>query len=223
MDCARTAKDLKYDWVMGLDIDEFLMIKKPNVSIVDFMDQYCIHPCGQLSFNWLMFSSGGRKEYKPVPVTRRFTERDIRPAQLVKGIADPKALDLEKEGFWMHTWVMTGMFERNRTRTWIDTKGNQLRQYKNKPLNMMMNNEYTEDAAVIHHYKLLSEGEWHEKNCERKDLNGYNVKANCEGSASSFWYFRDKKMINDPSAWERLKMLVPEYARYDKLNDAELG
>lgn len=171
MDCARTAKDWGYDWIAGLDIDEFLLIRKPGISIVDFLEQYCKYPCGQISFNWLMFGPGGRKEYRPIPVTKRFTERIATPAPVLKGIADPKALDLEY-GFWMHTWIMI-----NKTRTWVDTKGMLLRQYKTQPLRMMVNTDAPEDVAVIHHYKTLSDGECIRRTANERILTGmmYNL------------------------------------------------
>ena len=60
------------------------------------------------------------------------------------------------------------------------------------------------------------------KNCERKDLNGYDVQSDCIASASKIVPGKHATVI-DTSAWTRLKMLVPEYARYDNLTEEELG
>lgn len=89
MDCAWFAKANNYSWVAGFDIDEFLVPKDPGMSVGDLMEKYCPHPCGQLSFNWVLFGPDNRKGYVPVPVTRRFTSR-IKSGEwdiLVKGTA----------------------------------------------------------------------------------------------------------------------------------------
>ena len=38
-----------------------------------------------------------------------------------------------------------------------------------------MNDEKPQDVAVLHHYKTLSEEEWSDKNCIRKDVNSYSM------------------------------------------------
>ena len=70
MDCVSSAKENNIDWIAGFDIDEFLILRSTPFSIVDFMDQYCQYPCGQISFNWLLFGSSNRSKYAPVPVTK---------------------------------------------------------------------------------------------------------------------------------------------------------
>jgi len=219
MDCAQVAKAEGISWVSGLDIDEFLVIREP-LSIVDFMEKYCKYPCGQLSLSWLLFGPSGRKEYKPVPVTKRFNHRKNVGEIHVKGIADPNAIDFSVNGFWMHTWIING------TRTWLDTSGTKqkVRRKEKYWLWMLMNEAKPTDIGVIHHYKTLSEGEWHYKNCVRsgsRTLNGYNVSKDCTGNASDM--FGSDDMVIDETAWERLKLLVPEYSRFDSLTWAELG
>lgn len=219
MDCAQVAKRENIAWVSGLDIDEFLVIREPSLSVVDFMEQYCKYPCGQLSLNWLLFGPSGRREYTPVPVTKRFTHRESEKGWnlLVKGIADPKAIDFV-HGFWMHTWII------NNTRTWLDTSGKRQKDNHRQKLWlwMLMNEANPTNVGAIYHYKTLSEGEWYERNCVRNDLNGYNTSKNCNTNASDVFDKADGIVI-DETAWERLKLLVPEYSVFDNLTEAELG
>ena len=218
MECAQFAKLENISWVSGLDVDEFLVIREPSLSVVDFMEQYCKYPCGQLSLNWLLFGPSGRREYKPVPVTKRFTHRllEKRFSLLVKGIADPNAIDFV-DGFWMHTWII------DNTRTWLDTSGTRQKADKRQKwwLWMMMNAAQPTDAGAIHHYKTLSEGEWHEKNCARGHWADVDVSRDCERNASAL--FEDSDTVIDETVWERLKLLVPEYSIFDNLTKAELG
>lgn len=94
MDCVKSAIEEGIDWVATFDMDEFLVLYNTTSSIVDFMEEYCEHPCGQLSFNWLLFGSSNRSKYAPVPETKRFQYRiQSNDDNLVKGIADPKAVD----------------------------------------------------------------------------------------------------------------------------------
>jgi len=209
MDCVSYAKENNIDWVAAFDLDEFLVLRSAPFSIVDFMDQYCQYPCGQISFNWLMFGSNNRSKYVPVPVTKRFPYRtpSAKWEIVCKGIADPKAIG----DFWMHT------FQLNSSRTWLDTSGMVV---ATKSLKMLINDRKPQDVAVLHHYKTLSEGEWHDKNCIRKDVNNYGMK--CGTTANSILPMKDG-MIYDDSAWQILRTLVPDYEIYDKLGVEDLG
>lgn len=221
MECAQFAKLENIDWVTGLDIDEFLVIRDPTLSVVDFMEQYCKYPCGQLSLNWLLFGPSGRKEYQPVPVTKRFNHRLIsKNVNSVKGIAAPDAIDFDI-GFWMHTFIL------NNTRTWLDTSGTKQKIDYNPNklwLWMLMNEAKPMDIAAIHHYKTLSEGEWRDKTCRRNGgltLNGGDSSKGCKTNASDV--IQGEGVVIDDAAWERLKLLVPEYAMFDNLTERELG
>mmetsp|Transcript_37300 Transcript_37300/g.78666 ORF Transcript_37300/g.78666 Transcript_37300/m.78666 type:complete len:373 (+) Transcript_37300:288-1406(+) len=218
MDCAYGAKANGYDYVAGLDIDEFLVIRKnTSLSIVDLMEEYCQFPCGQLGFNWIIFGPSHRETYVPVPVTKRFNEKihvtdwDV----LLKSIANTQAIDLSS--FWMHSWNMLPGYQR-----W-DTNGKEI---KHKPLQhwrMMMNYDKPTNVAVIHHYKTLSEGEWHEKNCKRKDINNYDLSTHCNIKAAEVVPVERGGSSIDESAWEALRRMVPSYQVYDSLEEKDLG
>ena len=84
-----------------------------------------------------------------------------------------------------------------------------------------MNEAQPTDVGAIHHYKTQSEGEWHEKSCVGKELNHYDHRQNCERNASSV--FEDSDTVIDETAWERLKLLVPEHSIFDNSTEEDLG
>lgn len=59
-------------FVALIDADEFLVLKTFD-NVIDMMDKYCDHDCGQLSINWKMMGTSNEKYYSPVPVTKRNT------------------------------------------------------------------------------------------------------------------------------------------------------
>lgn len=87
---------------------------------------------------------------------------------------------------------------------------------------MLINPAMPHNGAVIHHYKTLSEGEWKEKNCIRKDVNAYDVNKDCETPAAQILPDSDGQTFDD-SAWQRLRTLVPRYQIFDVLSESELG
>ena len=64
----------KYKYVMHIDLDEFVCLKKHN-NIKNFINHFFIDKSlAALSFNWVFFGSNGHNDYTPEPVTQRFTK-----------------------------------------------------------------------------------------------------------------------------------------------------
>lgn len=209
MDCVKASIKQNVNWVAGFDMDEFLVLRN-STSIVDFLDEYCKFPCVQISFNWLMFGSSNRNRYVPVPVTKRFPYRvKSNLESIVKGIADPRAVD--QSSYWVHTFPLKA------SRQWKDTSGRIFNAKPGERWKMLINSAKPQDVAVLHHYKTLSEEEWHYKNCIRKGVNGNDMR--CGGKKASEELPASGGMIYDDTAWQILRDLVPSYRMYDSVED----
>lgn len=199
-------------WVAGLDVDEFLVLKLDvyKTSLIEFMDEFCKPPCGQLSINWLLFGSSNRSRYVPVPVTKRFSIRTPSDDEnLVKGIADPRAVNVDQSSFWVHTFPL------KEGRTQMDTLGKRVNVRPGQRWQMLINTRKPQDVAVLHHYRTLSEEEWTYKNCERNDVNRLSMKCGVKASE----HLQLAGGIYDDSAWQALMRLVPSYEKYDGVAD----
>ena len=85
---------------------------------------------------------------------------------------------------------------------------------------MLMNDKKPQDVAVLHHYKTLSEEEFSDKNCIRKDVNSYSMVC---GKTAAETLPMSNGMVYDDIAWQTLQMLVPDYEIYDELGVEDLG
>lgn len=63
----------KYDWIMFIDIDEFLTLPGWE-SIKDFLGQDCFSNANAIRFHWKCYSDSGNLKYEDKPVLERFTE-----------------------------------------------------------------------------------------------------------------------------------------------------
>lgn len=62
-----------YDWVMFIDIDEFLTLPDwPNIK--DFLSQACFTDANAIRFHWKCYSDSDKLKYEDEPVLSRFTE-----------------------------------------------------------------------------------------------------------------------------------------------------
>ena len=205
MDCVRSAVRKDIDWVAAFDEDEFLVLRNSS-SIVDFMDDYCKYPCGQLSFNMLRFGSANRSRYVPVPVTRRFQYHDNSDDGVwVKAIVNPRAV--KQELLWIHTFPLWAPWR------WMDTSGRILNKGlgRNKRWAMQTNENKPFGVAVLHHYQKLSEEEFRYRVDVRQDVNGLAMIDDYPNS-TVFEIF-------DDTAWQILHTLVPSYQTYDNVED----
>lgn len=63
----------KYDWIMFIDIDEFLTLEKFG-NIKDFLSQRCFADAKAVRFHWKCYSDSGKLKYEEGSVISRFTE-----------------------------------------------------------------------------------------------------------------------------------------------------
>lgn len=64
----------KADWVMVLDLDEFITIKRGNNRVDDLVDMAKDHEASAVAITWKFFGSGGNSSYEAQPVTSRFLQ-----------------------------------------------------------------------------------------------------------------------------------------------------
>ena len=91
---AHAVRECPTDWLMFLDADEFLMLKRGG-GVNDFVasfpsDVACI------GVNWRLFGSSGATEFSPRPVMERFTRAGTAEAAVnrhVKSLFRPKCVD----------------------------------------------------------------------------------------------------------------------------------
>ncbi|MHA7852469.1 glycosyltransferase family 2 protein [Roseovarius sp.] len=62
------------DWLMCLDVDEFINLRAGLTSLDEFHDR--IGDCDAVSFTWKLFGCGGIEAYSDAPVTRQFLLAD---------------------------------------------------------------------------------------------------------------------------------------------------
>ena len=83
-DCARRALEGGHEWEAFFDVDELLILRK-HQDVVTFIQEYCA--VGALGVNWRYFGTSDETEYRPLPVTKRFTLRQGEVNQHFKSIA----------------------------------------------------------------------------------------------------------------------------------------
>lgn len=62
-----------YDWVMFMDIDEFLWFRDYD-NIKSFLEQNWVKKANVIRFHWKCYSDNGKLTYEDLPVMERFTE-----------------------------------------------------------------------------------------------------------------------------------------------------
>ena len=82
-----------FEWVMHLDVDEFLNLKKFS-TLKSFLDEF--DDVDGVAVNWRMFGSSGLKKYEPGSVLSRFERASLSsfpPNAHVKTIYRPKSIE----------------------------------------------------------------------------------------------------------------------------------
>jgi len=67
------------DWVLSIDIDEFLILEKP---LTEFLQEFDY--ASQVWLSWKNFGADGKLTYSPEPVTQRF-QNEVELSDLVQG------------------------------------------------------------------------------------------------------------------------------------------
>ena len=108
-----------FDWVIFLDVDEFLVLKK-HANIKEFLRDYGNLPGSveAIAVNWMLFGDNGHKEMTEGGVLERFTRRGAIPARHIKVIVrlngDRMMLNPHSTyGFWIDTDGKVGQGQNN--------------------------------------------------------------------------------------------------------------
>lgn len=126
-----------FDWVMHLDIDEFLNLKDSS-DIGSFLTGY--PDAAGVAVNWRMFGSSGRKQYEAGSVLRRFTRASpssFPPNAHVKTAYRPRAVERP----YQHSPVFKS------GAVLVDTQHRVLPEYAN-----VYNHDIDLEKAQINHY-----------------------------------------------------------------------
>lgn len=167
----------KHRWVAYIDIDEFIVMKK-HLHIHELLRQHC--HMGALALNWVLFGSNNKDVYEPLPVTQRFTKRQIGVNEHVKWIVCTNDINIMVSPH--HGMLHFGSAH--------DCHGNQVR----GPYNRLG----TDDIACIHHYFTKSKEEFTFKCMRgRADIPEFR-------NFEQDFYRHDFNEIEDTTAWNIL-------------------
>ena len=65
----------EYDWVMAVDIDEFLTFADENITINDFLSQSCFNDTDMIYVNWKCYGDSDKIYYEAgIPIYERLTQ-----------------------------------------------------------------------------------------------------------------------------------------------------
>jgi hypothetical protein len=196
--CAAMALENNHTWVALFDPDEILILKK-HANIHVFLEDHC--QSGALGINWLVFGTGERLTYSPLPFTKRFQFRKRKPEALIKSIIRLSDLDLSKGTIRTHYPYLKPGFSQH------DTQGRNFSRHSNPAAPI--------DVAVLHHYRYKSFQEYVQKR-ERGQVTfergkgeiGQLIEEAKRGVVPAARWF-------DPTGWQKMKEYVPRYAGYD--------
>jgi hypothetical protein len=161
MHCLRAHKD-ESEWVMFLDVDEFLCIRGTS-GIKAFLQEV---PDGwdSIAFNWQMFGNNGHKQRPPGSVLLNYTQREAELKFTCKTLTRTAAIDLpriEHKMFFWHHWDEKLFPEMRRYNVLgvpvAEVRGDdEGRGY----IAIEENRQRIYDRAVVHHYAFKSEADY---------------------------------------------------------------
>jgi Glycosyl transferase family 2 len=196
-DCAKKVRQSNFSWVLFVDIDEFLVLKR-HERVDKFLSEYCSD--GALAVNWRVFGTSGHLLYKPVPVLKRFQMRlpDDEPLNLfVKSFVRTSSMKVLPK-FYRSPHVFPIKEYSNH---W-DTNGT--------IVNSSLHKGPT-DVAVIHHYKYKSYEEFYKNKIPR----GSAFYGGRKKGVEYIWDPLPNGSIFDDIAWKNFLAKVPRYTFFE--------
>lgn len=209
--CAWLVKQQNHTWVSNLDADEFLVLKK-HTNVLDFAREYV--PEGHLALSWEIFGTSGRKTYeKGYPVTMRFQCVHNYRNYFTKSLMRVRDIDPISHIRSPHVFpVRQGQVR-------VDTDGT---------LAAGSKHEGPRDVAVINHYYYRSHEEYLGKR-KRGDVY-FGDRPEQEKMIQNAYQGKDAQgkplpdgFVQDDTAWQTLKRLVPSYQQYEQNPPKEPG
>ncbi|QEP42039.1 hypothetical protein D5085_02115 [Ectothiorhodospiraceae bacterium BW-2] len=200
------------EYVLCVDLDEFLLLKKHN-SIQDLVNEY---ECPDvISFNWRVFGSSEKKSFEPLPVTCRFKRCSHPLFPLNKEMKSLWRLNDNISGFGAHRPFLKDT-DCNRI-AWIVPSEKYSHGYS--VLESFRNGEKTGldrdaiiDVAQVNHYAVKSSEEYSNRQKRGRGL------ANTTGKkrhTEKYFRMMNKNIIYDQSACQKFSLLD---AQYEQLN-----
>jgi len=208
--CALRAQERNHTWVMFLDIDEFLDLKK-HKDVVEFARATAQK--GAVAINSQMFGTAGREKYEPSPTTYRFQclipddERNAYVKSLVR-LDDLGSID---------DFSNPHLFPMRKGISTVDTSGKAVTSEKHAgPF----------CVAVINHYYYRSKEEFAEKLGKGDVLTGEKASSSLiqsvnEGDDPFTGESLPTGTFRDDSIWQKMKQIDPKYKKYDKDTSAD--
>lgn len=158
----------KTEWTAFIDVDEFLWSPKyvgredPILSALADCTRYWFgkrdgstDTVGAVAVHWLIFGSGGAREYKEGPVTERFTRRADCTNKHVKSIVRSEAV--REVGKDPHTFYLHDGFAAS------DESGNDL------PMDYAIVGGESAQIIAINHYHTKSREEYFKRKLDKPD------------------------------------------------------
>lgn len=181
MHCLRAHKD-ESEWVMFLDVDEFLCIRGSN-SIKALLSEVP-EDWDSISFNWQMFGNSGNKQRSRGSVLLNHTQREAELKFTCKTLTRTAAIDLsriEHKTFIWHHWE-DGLFGAMRRYNVLGVPVAEVRgQDEGRSyIAIEENRQRVYDRAVIHHYAFRSEDDYLRR-AERGSLGEFTGQARYRG------------------------------------------
>ena len=208
------------DYLALIDSDEFIVPRQfftKHNSIHAVLAEYLVPFGGALVLNWSLFGTANKTRYAPVPVTKRYQLRDVKPDGVIKTIVkssdfkkskNPHSVSL-REGTTVRTTKYPGKVQKE--------------QFKGTGAS---DNDLPSDVLLLHHYRYKSLKEYTIKRCQRGEVD--NIFRGCDTSGTklaSDELYESKKVwphikprignVPDDLAWRILKARVPKYRVFD--------
>lgn len=202
--------ELKPDWVLCSDVDEYLVLKKEK-SIKNFLANYS--DCDAIGFNWNHFGSSGLTEHNSGFTTERFTRSGETAFFMNRMLKSIFKFDVKKlKGFGPHRpWYKDGIEpkyvypsgEYVSPKFWKD--GFNLISDESAPIE--------HDIACMHHYSIRSLSEY-----LVKVARGNGMKANNKKSHFKDDYFKTRD-VNTKEDLSALTLLAEQKEIFDNLKN----
>ena len=202
----------KHDYMIFIDIDEFLVPQDERFSSVhSILEEYLVPFGGALVVNWMLFGTANKTVYSPVPVTKRFQYRDSEANGVIKSIVKSSDYRSHKNP---HGVNLLG----NAT---VHTTKYPGRVHQASSSTGASDNERPSSVVLLYHYRFTSMKEHVFKRCFRKNYLGSSDWCNKKGTGLREdvpeHILPRPGSVYDDTAWKLLTKYVPKYRLYEDL------
>lgn len=201
---------LESDWIMVIDVDEYLQINSGDGTLPGLIDQY--PEADAISFVWRVFGNAGVKEIEATPVPQNFT------------LTQHERGDINENRFFKTMHRNTSKFERlgvhrpflaedAKDVRWILPNGQRLTEEQIATA-LFVYEDYGYEGAQLNHYALRSQDALLNKKARGR------ANHHTQGIAPGYWKKFDKNDVQDATLAENFGAAMNVKARL--LRDATL-